>query len=38
LLWWFGDAARGFIERRLMLVTTLFAVALVGGFVVLRYL
>jgi membrane protein YqaA with SNARE-associated domain len=38
LLWWFGDAARLFIERRLMLVTTLFAVALVGGFVALRYL
>jgi membrane protein YqaA with SNARE-associated domain len=38
LLWRFGDAARSFIERRLMLVTTLFAVALVGGFVVVRYL
>jgi membrane protein YqaA with SNARE-associated domain len=38
LLWWFGDAARRFIERRLTLVTTLFAVGLVGGFVVLRYL
>src|SRR5436853_232523 len=38
LLWWFGDAARLFIERRLTLVTTLFAVALVGGFVALRYL
>lgn len=38
LLWQFGDAARQFIERRLMLVTTLFAVALVGGFVALRYL
>jgi len=38
LLWRFGDAARVFIERRLMLVTSLFAVALVGGFVVLRYL
>ena len=38
LLWQFGDAAREFIERRLMLVTTLFMVALVGGFVVLRYL
>ncbi|MBV9824651.1 MAG: DedA family protein [Alphaproteobacteria bacterium] len=38
LLWYFGDAARVFIERRLTLVTTLFAVALVGGFVVLRYL
>jgi len=38
LLWYFGDAARQFIERRLTLVTTVFAVALVGGFVVLRYL
>jgi len=38
LLWHFGDAARHFIERRLMLVTTVFAVTLVGGFVVLRYL
>jgi len=38
LLWYFGDVARQFIERRLTLVTTVFAVALVGGFVVLRYL
>ena len=38
LLWRFGDAARGFIERRLTLVTTVFAVGLVGGFVVLAYL
>ena len=38
LLWYFGDAARQFIERRLTLVTTIFAVALVGGFVVLTYL
>jgi membrane protein YqaA with SNARE-associated domain len=38
ILWRFGPAARSFIERRLMLVTTLFAVGLVGGFVVLRYL
>jgi membrane protein YqaA with SNARE-associated domain len=38
LLWYFGDAARQFIERRLTLVTTVFAVALVGGFVALRYL
>jgi membrane protein YqaA with SNARE-associated domain len=38
LLWWFGDPVREFIERRLTLVTTVFAVALVGGFVVLRYL
>jgi membrane protein YqaA with SNARE-associated domain len=38
ILWQFGDAARRFIERRLTLVTSLFAVGLVGGFVVLRYL
>jgi membrane protein YqaA with SNARE-associated domain len=38
LLWYFGDVARQFIERRLTLVTTVFAVALVGGFVVLSYL
>ena len=38
LLWWFGDSVREFIERRLMLVTTLFAVGLVGGFVVWPYL
>jgi membrane protein YqaA with SNARE-associated domain len=38
LLWWFGDAARTFIERRLTLVTTVFAALLVGGFVMLRYL
>src|ERR1700687_4648279 len=38
LLWQFGDAARRFIERRLTLVTSLFAVELVGGFVGLRYL
>lgn len=33
LLWWFGDAAREFIERRLTLVTSVFAVLLVGGIV-----
>jgi membrane protein YqaA with SNARE-associated domain len=38
LLWWFGDTARVFIERRLTLVTSVFAVLLVGGFVALRYL
>jgi len=37
LLWRFGEPIRAFIERRLMLLTTLFAIALVGGFVVLRY-
>jgi membrane protein YqaA with SNARE-associated domain len=38
LLYWFGEPIRLFIERRLMLVTSAFAVALVGGFLVLRYL
>ena len=38
LLWWFGPAVRDFIEKRLMLVTTAFAVCLVGGFLVIRYL
>jgi membrane protein YqaA with SNARE-associated domain len=38
LLRWFGEPVRAFVERRLMLVTSLFALALVGGFVVLRYL
>lgn len=33
----FGDPVREFIERRLTLVTTLFVLAIVGGFVVLRY-
>jgi membrane protein YqaA with SNARE-associated domain len=38
LLWAFGDRVRDFIEKRLMLVTTVFAASLVGGFLVLRYL
>ena len=38
LLWRFGEPIRDFIERRLMLVTSLVAAALVGGFVMLRYL
>ena len=38
LLWRFGEPIRDFIERRLMLVTSLVAVALVGGVLVLRYL
>ena len=38
LLWRFGEPVRQFVERRLMLVTSLFAAALVGGFVALRYL
>jgi membrane protein YqaA with SNARE-associated domain len=38
LLWWFGPVVRDFIEKRLMLVTSLFAACLVGGFLVIRYL
>ena len=38
LLYWFGEPIRGFIERRLTLVTTLFVVALVGGFIVIKYI
>ena len=34
----FGAPIRDFIERRLTLVTTIFAVGLIGGFVVIRYL
>jgi membrane protein YqaA with SNARE-associated domain len=37
LLWRFGAPIRDFIEHRLMLVTSVFVVFLVGGFVVLRY-
>jgi membrane protein YqaA with SNARE-associated domain len=38
LLWRFGAPVRAFVEERLMLVTSLFALALVGGFVALRWL
>ena len=38
LLWRFGEPVRDFIERRLMLVTSAAAAAVVGGFLVLRYL
>lgn len=37
LLYWFGEPIRYFIEKRLNLVATLFAVALIGGFVAIRY-
>jgi len=37
LFWWFGPAIRDFIERRLVLVTSVFTAFLVGGFLVLRY-
>jgi membrane protein YqaA with SNARE-associated domain len=38
LLWKFGEPIRHFIEQRLTLITSLFLVALVGGFVAFRYL
>lgn len=37
LLYCFGEPIRTFIEKRLTLVTTLFAVGLIGGFLALRY-
>ncbi|MCF8532713.1 MAG: DedA family protein [Reyranella sp.] len=38
LLWQFGEPIRAFIEKRLTLLTWLFLIALVGGFVAFRYL
>jgi membrane protein YqaA with SNARE-associated domain len=38
LLWKFGEPIRTFIEKRLTLVTWLFLIALIGGFVAFRYL
>src|SRR5215510_10068187 len=37
LLCWLGEPIREFIERRLTLVTTAFAILLVGGFVAIKY-
>jgi membrane protein YqaA with SNARE-associated domain len=37
LLYWFGEPIREFIEKRLTLVTTVFVVVLVSGFVALKY-
>ena len=36
LFWRFGEPIRGFVERRLMLVTSAFVVLLVGGYFVLK--
>jgi membrane protein YqaA with SNARE-associated domain len=38
LLYWFGQPIREFIEQRLTLVTTVFVVLLVGGFVAVKFL
>jgi len=38
LLYFFGEPIRDFIEKRLTLVTTVFAILLIGGFVVIKFL
>ncbi|MGE5266223.1 MAG: YqaA family protein [Deltaproteobacteria bacterium] len=38
LLYFFGEPIRDFIEKRLTLVTTVFVVLLVGGFIAVKYL
>lgn len=38
LLYWIGPPIKDFIEKRLVLVTTLMFVLLIGGFVAIRYL
>ncbi len=37
LLWAFGETVRDFVERRLGLLTLLFTLLLIGGFLVLRH-
>lgn len=38
LIWKFGAPIQEFIEKRLMLMTTIFLVLLIGGFVAIKYL
>ncbi|MBX9589028.1 MAG: DedA family protein [Hyphomonadaceae bacterium] len=38
LLYWFGEPIRAFIEQRLTLMTTVFVILLVGGFIAIKYL
>lgn len=38
LIWKYGAAVQGFIEKRLMLVTMLFFVLLIGGFFAIKYI
>ena len=38
LLWKYGEPIRSFIEKRLTLLTWLFLICLVGGFVVVKFL
>jgi hypothetical protein len=37
LLYWFGEPIREFIEKRLSLVTTVFVVLLIAGFVAVKF-
>jgi membrane protein YqaA with SNARE-associated domain len=37
LLYWAGQPVRAFIEQRLGLVTTLFVIVLLGGFIAIKY-
>lgn len=37
LLWYFGEPIRAFIEQRLQLLTVVFCVLLVGGFVAVKF-
>lgn len=37
LLWWFGEPIRSFIEKYLGILTIVFMVCLIGGFVAVRY-
>lgn len=37
LLWYFGPPVRAFVEKNLGMVTTVFFVALLGGFVLVRF-
>jgi len=38
LLWKFGEPIRTFVEKRLTLLTSLFVLLLVGGFILVRYM
>ena len=38
ILWKFGPPMRGFIEKNLALLSTLFFLLLLGGFLVIKYL
>ena len=38
LLWKFGEPIRTFVEKRLTLLTWLFLISLIGGFIAVRYI